>query len=123
MNFKKTLVATAIVLALMTSGAAYAEGKLIVAIYKSGTQQYFIDQTAGFTKAAKELGYDARIINVELDANQAISAVSDAIASGAKGIGLTAPDQAMGPAAAKAAKDAGIPLIATDDPLKDSTGA
>lgn len=123
MNFKKTLVATATVLALMTSGAAYAEGKLIVAIYKSGTQQYFIDQAAGFTKAAKELGYDARIINVELDANLAISAVSDAIASGAKGIGLTAPDQAMGPAAAKAAKDAGIPLIATDDPLKDSTGA
>lgn len=122
MNFKKTLVATAAVLAMMTSGAAFADGKLVVAIYKSGTQQYFIDQAAGFTKAAKELGYEARIINVELDANLAISAVSDAIASGAKGIGLTAPDQAMGPAAAKAAKDAGIPLIATDDPLKDADG-
>ena len=96
MKFTKTLVATAALLTMMTSGAAFADGKLIVAIYKSGTQQYFIDQGVGFTKAAKELGYEARIINVELDANLAISAVSDAIASGAKGIGLTAPDQAMG---------------------------
>lgn len=119
---RKTLLTTGVVMTLLAAGVAQAQDKLIVAIYKSGTQQYFIDQAAGFTAAAKELGYEARIINVELDANLAISAVSDAIASGAKGIGLTAPDQAMGPAAAKAAKDAGIPLIATDDPLKDADG-
>ncbi len=119
---RKTLLTTGVVMILLAAGVAQAQDKLIVAIYKSGTQQYFIDQAAGFTAAAKELGYEARIINVELDANLAISAVSDAIASGAKGIGLTAPDQAMGPAAAKAAKDAGIPLIATDDPLKDADG-
>jgi L-arabinose transport system substrate-binding protein len=122
MTMRKTLLTTGVLMTLLAAGVAQAQDKLIVAIYKSGTQQYFIDQAAGFTAAAKELGYEARIINVELDANLAISAVSDAIASGAKGIGLTAPDQAMGPAAAKAAKDAGIPLIATDDPLKDADG-
>ena len=106
--------------ALLTT--AQAEDKTIVAIYKSGTQQYFIDQAKGFTDAAKALGYGAKTINVELNANQAISAISDAIASGAKGIAMTAPDQAIGPAVAKAAADAKVPLVATDDSLKDADG-
>ncbi len=108
--------------AAMFAGVSMAKEKLVVAIYKSGTQQYFIDQGNGFTKAAEALGYKAKVINVELDANLAISAITDAIASGAAGIGLTAPDQAMGPAAAKAAMEAGIPLVATDDSLKDADG-
>jgi L-arabinose transport system substrate-binding protein len=123
MKFKQTLTASVVFAATLAAGAAFAEDKLIVAIYKSGTQQYFIDQGAGFTKAAEELGYKAQIINVEMDANLAISAVSDAIAAGAKAIAITAPDQAIGAAVAKAAADAGIPLIATDDPLKDGAGA
>lgn len=119
---RRMLLATGALAVMLAGAAAQAQDKLIVAIYKSGTQQYFIDQAAGFTQAANELGYEARIINVELDSNLAISAMSDAIASGAKGIGITAPDQALGPALAKAAADAGIPLIATDDPLVDGDG-
>ena len=119
---RKILLTTGALITILVAGVAQAQDKLIVAIYKSGTQQYFIDQAAGFSAAAKELGYEARIINVELDANLAISAMSDAIAAGDKGIGITAPDQALGPALAKAAADAGIPLIATDDPLLDSAG-
>jgi L-arabinose transport system substrate-binding protein len=119
---RKILLTTGALVAMMAASVAQAQDKLIVAIYKSGTQQYFIDQATGFTAAAKELGYEARIINVELDSNLAISAMSDAIASGAKGIGITAPDQALGPALAKAAADAGIPMIATDDPLVDEAG-
>jgi L-arabinose transport system substrate-binding protein len=107
---------------LVSAGAASAQDKLVVGIYKSGTQQYFIDEAAGFAKAAADLGYQSKIINVELDANLAISAISDAIASGAKGIALTAPDQGIGPAAAKAAADAGVLLVATDDSLKDGAG-
>ncbi len=102
--------------------SAVAEDKLIVAIYKSGTQQYFIDQADGFKSAAEELGYQATIINVELDSNLAVSAISDAIAAGAKGIGITAPDQALGPAAARAADEASVFLVATDDPLKTESG-
>lgn len=101
---------------------AQAQDKQIVAIYKSGTQQYFIDQAAGFTKAAQAAGYTAKTINVELDANLAISAITDAIASGAKGIAITAPDTAIGPSVSKEAADAGIPLVATDDALKDGAG-
>lgn len=116
------LAAAATVAVTALTGAAQANEKLIVAIYKSGTQQYFIDQGEGFVAAAEELGYEARIINVELDANLAISAVSDAIAAGAAGIGLTAPDQSIGPAVAAAAAEAGVYLIATDDPLSDGSG-
>lgn len=99
-----------------------ANAEEIVAIYKSGTQQYFIDQAEGFQAAAAARGFDSRVINVELDSNLAISAVSDAIAGGAAGIAITAPDQALGPALVAAAEEAGIPLIATDDPLTDETG-
>lgn len=122
---KRNSIVLATVMGVMTAsvaGAALAEDKLIVAIYKSGTQQYFIDQGEGFTRAAEELGYEARIINVEMDSNLAITAVSDAIAAGAKGIGITAPDQSLGPAIATAAAEAGVALIATDDPLTDSQG-
>jgi L-arabinose transport system substrate-binding protein len=99
-----------------------ASANEIVAIYKSGTQQYFIDQAEGFQAAAEARGYDSRVINVELDSNLAISAMADAIAGGASGVAITAPDQALGPALAAAARDAGVPLIATDDPLVDEAG-
>lgn len=107
---------------LASGSAVIAQEKLIVGIYKSGTQQYFIDEAAGFTKGAEAAGYSAKTINVELDANLAISAISDAIASGAKGIAITAPDQAIGPAVTKAAADAGVLLVATDDSLTDGDG-
>lgn len=103
--------------------AAPATAEEIVAIYKSGTQQYFIDQAEGFQEAAKAGGFDSRVINVELDSNLAVSAIDDAIAGGAAGIAITAPDQALGPAIAAAAAAADIPVVATDDPLTDETGA
>lgn len=115
-------VVASVLLGSVFAGSAFAQDKLIVGIYKSGTQQYFIDEAAGFQKAAEELGYQSKIINVELDANLAISAITDSIAAGAKGIGITAPDQAIGPAVTKAAADAGVLLVATDDSLKDGAG-
>ena len=106
-----------------SSGASGGTKPLIYAIYKLGTQQYFIDQAAGATEKAKELGADIKVVNVEGDANAAITAVNDAIAAGAKGIAITVPDQQIGPAVATSAATAKIPLVATDDAIKDSTGA
>jgi L-arabinose transport system substrate-binding protein len=120
------LRATALVAGVLTglAGAVWAQESngLLVAIYKSGTQQYFLDQARGFTEAAEELGFQAQTINVELDSNLAVSAVSDAIAAGARGIAITVPDQALGPAIATAAAEAGIPLVATDDAIQDAQG-
>ncbi|MCV6822985.1 MULTISPECIES: arabinose ABC transporter substrate-binding protein [Halocynthiibacter] len=123
LNRVKPVLLMSIAGTALLAGTAMADDKEIVAIYKSGTQQYFIDQGDGFKAAAEELGYTAKIINVELDANLAISAVSDAIASGAKGIGLTAPDQALGPAVARSADEAGVLLVATDDPIMKEDGS
>lgn len=120
MSLGKAALAAALALAGTAAGAQ--EGGLVVAIYKSGTQQYFIDQARGFTEAAEELGFEARTINVELDSNLAVSAVSDAIAAGARGIAITVPDQALGPAVATAAAEAGIPLVATDDAIENGEG-
>jgi L-arabinose transport system substrate-binding protein len=122
MKILRRTVLCGVALAVMGSAVAAQDKPLLVAIYKSGTQQYFIDQGAGFTAAAEAAGFEARIINVELDANLAVSAVSDAIAAGAKGIGITVPDQTLGPVIAQAAADAGIPLVATDDGIKDGAG-
>jgi L-arabinose transport system substrate-binding protein len=122
MHFRRTAAAV-LGLAVAASGVAAQDSKgLLVAIYKSGTQQYFIDQAQGFTDEATARGYEARTINVELDSNLAVSAVSDAIAAGAKGIAITVPDQSLGPAIAKAAADANVPLVATDDAIQDEGG-
>lgn len=104
------------------SGGTNEDGPLIFAIYKLGTQQYFIDQANGAQATVDSAGGEIRVINVEEDANAAITAVNDAIAAGADGIAITVPDQSIGPSIAQAAQDAGIPLIATDDAIEDAEG-
>ncbi len=59
---------------------------------------------------------------MELDANLAVSTVSDAIGQGADGIAITVPDQAVGPAITETVDAAGIPLVATDDAFEDGEG-
>lgn len=103
--------------------AAPAEKPLFVAINKSADQQYFIDLQNSFVAAATELGGEAKKFDAKLDPNLGVSLVNDAISAGAKGIAITVPDQTIGPAIAKAAKDAGVVLIATDDGIVDETGA
>ena len=95
---------------------------LFVAINKSADQQYFIDLQNSFVATAGELGADAKKFDAKLDPNLGVSLVNDAISAGAKGIAITVPDQTIGPAIAKAAKDAGVVLIATDDGIKDEAG-
>ena len=52
------------------------------------------------------LGAEAKKFDAKLDPNLGVSLVNDAISAGAKGIAITVPDQTIGPAIAKAAKDA-----------------
>jgi L-arabinose transport system substrate-binding protein len=101
---------------------APATKPLLVAINKSADQQYFIDLQTSFVDAATGLGAEAKKFDAKLDPNLGVSLVNDAISAGAKGIAITVPDQTIGPAIAKAAKDAGVILIATDDNIKDEAG-
>lgn len=96
---------------------------LLIAINKSADQQYFIDLQNSFVEKATSLGAEAKKFDAKLDPGLGVSLVNDAISAGAKGIAITVPDQTIGPAIAKAAKDAGVVLIATDDSIVDDTGA
>ena len=108
-----------------TAAVAPAGGAkpLIYAIYKQGTQQYFVDQATGAQAAADKVGAQLKVVNVESDGNLAVTAVQNAIAAGAKGIAITVPDQTIGPRVAELAAAAHIPLVATDDSIKDGSGA
>ena len=99
-----------------------AEKPLLIVINKSADQQYFIDLQTSFVDKSGELGADAKKFDAKLDPNLGVSLVNDAISAGAKGIAITVPDQTIGPAIAKAARDAGVVLIATDDSIVDENG-
>lgn len=102
--------------------ASSASAPLFVAINKSADQQYFIDQQNAFKAEIEAKGGQVKLYNAKLDANTGINEVNDAISAGAKGIAITVPDQTIGPAVAKAAADAKVALVATDDAIKDSAG-
>lgn len=106
------------------AGASTAAGKpLFVAINKQADQQYFIDLQTSFVDTITKLGGDATKFDAKSEAPLGVSLVNDAISKGAKGIAITVPDQSIGPAVGDAAKAAGVALVATDDPIKDASGA
>jgi L-arabinose transport system substrate-binding protein len=105
-----------------TAPSGATGGKLFVAINKQADQQYFIDLQTSFVDTIGKLGGTAAKFDAKDQAPLGVSLVNDAISKGAVGIAITVPDQSTGPAVAKAAKDAGIPLVATDDPIKDADG-
>lgn len=105
-----------------STGGGTGDKPLFVAINKAADQQYFIDLQTSFVSKIEKLGGSAEKYDAKDQAELGVNLVNDAISKGAKGIAITVPDQAIGPAIAKAAKDAGIPLIATDDPIKDDAG-
>lgn len=95
----------------------------IAYLQKQGDQQYFVDEADGAKAMAQQLG-DVKItvVNLGLDANKAISALDQAIANGANGVAIVVPDQQIGPQVIDRAKQANIPLIASDDSIKSGTG-
>jgi L-arabinose transport system substrate-binding protein len=95
----------------------------IAYIQKQGDQQYFVDEANGAKAEARKLGgANVQVVNVNLDSNAAINAMNAAIAQGVNGIAIVAPDQKIGPQVIDLAKQAKIPLIASDDPLKSGAG-
>jgi L-arabinose transport system substrate-binding protein len=95
----------------------------IAYIQKQGDQQYFVDEANGAKDQASKLGgVDVQAMNVSLDSNAAITAMNTAIAQGVDGIAIVVPDQKIGPQVIDLAKQASIPLVASDDPIKSGTG-
>ncbi|MBK4347121.1 substrate-binding domain-containing protein [Lacisediminihabitans changchengi] len=122
------LLATACTSGAETGGDVAASGpksgKLTIAyLQKQGDQQYFVDEADGAKAAAKSLGdVNIKVVDLGTDANKAISAVDSVIAQKVDGIIIVVPDQQIGPQVIAAAKAAGIPIMASDDIIKDAAG-
>ena len=111
-----------IVFLTLSATVIAADAPLYVVINKSADQQYFIDLQNAFVAKTEELGGTAKKFDAKLDPALGVSLIDDAFQR-TKGIAITVPDQTIGPAIAKAAKDAGVVLIATDDSIVDEAGA
>lgn len=101
------------------SGGGKSKQLKIAYIQKQGDQQYFVDEANGAkAQARKTGGATVDVISVNLDSNAAINAMNTEIAQKVDGIAIVAPDQKIGPQVIDLAKQAKIPLLASDDPLK-----
>lgn len=116
------LFMVAVIVLTLASAVCAEDAPLFVVINKSADQQYFIDLQSSFVDTVTELGGTAKKFDAKLDPSLGVTLVDNAISAGAKGIAITVPDQTIGPAIAKAAKDANVVLIATDDGIVDENG-
>jgi L-arabinose transport system substrate-binding protein len=110
-------------------GAAPVSGNITIAyLQKQGDQQYFIDEAAGAQAAAKELStpgstVTVKVVNLGQDANKAVTETDSAVAQKVNGIAIVVPDQKIGPQVANSAGTGGVPLVSSDDSIKDGSGA
>ncbi len=105
------------------SGSTVSGSITIAYLQKQGDQQYFVDQADGAKAAASKLGnVTVQVVNLGTDSNKAISELDGAIARKVNGIIIVVPDQQIGPQVIGKAKSAGIPLMASDDVIKDGSG-
>jgi fructose transport system substrate-binding protein len=90
-------------------------------ITKNNTNPFFVKMKEGAEAKAKEAGIALRSYagKVDGDAGPQITAIENCMAAGAKGILITASNDAVVPALKKA-RAAGILVIALDTPLADS---
>ncbi len=97
-------------------------GNITIAyLQKQGDQQYFVDEAAGAKAEAAKLGnVTVSVVNLGTDSNKAISALNTEVGQAVDGIAIVVPDQRIGPQVIGAAQDAGIPLVASDDPISSA---
>ena len=119
MTFKAAALAGAAVLAMIAGSASAAD--LACLITKDDTNPFFVKMKEGAAAAAKTAGLDFQAFAgvKEGDGAPQITAIENCMAAGAKGILITPTADSVGPAL-KAARDAGILVIALDTPLGDA---
>ena len=103
------------------SASAFAADTAACLITKNNTNPFFVKMKEGAEAKAKEAGINLRSYagKVDGDAGPQIIAIENCMAAGAKGILITASNDAVVPALKKA-RAAGILVIALDTPLADS---
>jgi len=119
MKFKAAALAGAAVLAMIAGSASAAD--LACLITKNNTNPFFVKMKQGAEAAATAAGLEFQAYAGEKDGDAApqITAIENCVAGGAKGILITPSNDSVGPAL-KAARAAGILVIALDTPLTDA---
>ena len=118
----KSILKTALIGAGLFAMAATAQaGVGACLITKNNTNPFFVKMKQGAEEAAKGAGIDLQSFAGEKDGDAApqITAIENCVAAGVKGILITASNDSVAPAL-KAAKAAGILVIALDTPLGDA---
>ncbi len=114
----KYLISAAVgAICLGSAGIASAESACLIT--KTDTNPFFVKMKEGAEAKANELGIDLKSYAGKIDGDNEsqVAAIEACIADGAKGILLTASDTAAIVDSVKAARDAGILVIALDTPL------
>lgn len=120
---KKTILASmlgALALSVASISSAQAAGGACL-ITKNNTNPFFVKMKEGAEAAAKAAGLEFQAFAGEKDGDAApqITAIENCVAAGAKGILITPSNDSVGPAL-KAARAAGLLVIALDTPLADA---
>lgn len=116
---KKLLATSALAMAAMTTTAS-AEDISACLITKTDTNPFFVKMREGATAKAEELGIKLNSYagKVDGDNETQVNAIETCIASGAKGILITASDTSGIVPSVQQARDAGLLVIALDTPLE-----
>ncbi|HRK42856.1 MAG TPA: sugar ABC transporter substrate-binding protein [Gemmobacter sp.] len=119
MKLKAKALLGAAGLALISAAPAMADGVSACLITKTDTNPFFVKMKEGAEAKAAELGVTLKSYAGKIDGDHEaqVAAVEACIADGAKGILITASDTKAIVDSVKAARDAGLLVIALDTPL------
>lgn len=105
------------------SGTNGEKDKFVVyGIYKSGDQSWFIDEGEAARKVIEAAGGEFIYVDAKMNSEEYLKAIDNAIANNAAGILTCIHDQTMSQSIVDKVTEAGIPIIAADDPLQDIDG-
>ena len=115
----KTIALSGVAALALTAGTAMADGVSACPITKTDTNPFFVKMKEGAEAKAAELGVTLKSYAGKIDGDHEsqVAAIEACIADGAKGILITASDTKAIVDSVKAARDAGVLVIALDTPL------
>ena len=119
MTFSTKALLGSAALALISAMPAAAQDVTACLITKTDTNPFFVKMKEGATAKAAEMGITLKSYagKVDGDHESQVAAIEACIADGAKGILITASDTKAIVDSVKAARDAGVLVIALDTPL------
>ena len=123
----KRILALVLIAMLVFAGCALAEaphdkngdGKLVVyGIYKSGDQEWFLNEGAAAQKTVEEAGGEFHYVDIALEGQKMLDAIEQASANGADGIVMCPNDQTMSQNVVDLCNEYGLAVVACDDALE-----